>query len=217
MIDQKTLKLTIAKNIAAYRKANNMTQAELAAALNYSDKSISKWERAEGVPDVYVLTLIAELFGITLNDLVAEHEDGEEIVIETTERRGIFSYLHNRIFVTILSAGLVWLVASVIFLILKLFLPNIPDPGYVYIYALPLTFIVLIVFTGLWSSHSTQFLFVTGLIWTLALSVVINVPNKDINFLFVIAAVLQILTLIWYIMKIWNRRLTRSSDKKSDK
>lgn len=217
MIDQKTLKLTIAKNIAAYRKANNMTQAELAAALNYSDKSISKWERAEGVPDVYVLTLIAELFGITLNDLVAEHEDGEEIVIETTERRGIFSYLHNRIFVTILSAGLVWLVASVIFLILKLFLPNIPDPGYVYIYALPLTFIVLIVFTGLWSSHFTQFLFVTGLIWTLALSVVINVPNKDINFLFVIAAVLQILTLIWYIMKIWNRRLTRSSDKKSDK
>lgn len=217
MIDQKTLKLTIAKNIAAYRKANNMTQAELAAALNYSDKSISKWERAEGVPDIYVLTLIAELFGVTLNDLVAEHEDGEEIVIETTERRGIFSYLHNRIFVTILSAGLVWLVASVIFLFLKLFLPNIPDPGYVYIYALPLTFIVLIVFTGLWSSQSFQFISVTGLIWTLALCVVINVPNKDINFLFVIAAVLQILTLIWYIMKIWNRRITRSSDKKTDK
>ena len=42
----------IADNIAYYRKKMALTQLELAEKLNYSDKSISKWERAEGVPDI---------------------------------------------------------------------------------------------------------------------------------------------------------------------
>ena len=57
----------IAGNIAQLRKANGMTQAGLAEQLGYSDKSVSKWERAEGVPDVLCLKKIADLF-----DLVKE-------------------------------------------------------------------------------------------------------------------------------------------------
>ena len=61
------LKQNIAHNITALRKKNNMTQAELAEQLNYSDKSISKWERGDGLPDVFVLVKIAEMFGVTVN------------------------------------------------------------------------------------------------------------------------------------------------------
>ena len=50
-----TLKYRIATNITELRKAHNLTQAELAARLNYSDKSISKWERGESLPDIGVL------------------------------------------------------------------------------------------------------------------------------------------------------------------
>ena len=47
-----------------------MTQAQLAELLNYSDKSVSKWERAEAVPDAYVLKHMSEIFGVTVDYLL---------------------------------------------------------------------------------------------------------------------------------------------------
>lgn len=66
------LKLISASNIIKLRTAAGMTQAELGARLNYSDKSISKWERGEAIPDAYVLTQMAELFGVTVNDILTD-------------------------------------------------------------------------------------------------------------------------------------------------
>ena len=51
-----------------------MTQAELGAMLNYSDKSVSKWERGEAIPDAWVLTRLAEIFGVTVDFLLSEHD-----------------------------------------------------------------------------------------------------------------------------------------------
>ncbi len=218
-MDENKMKRTIAANIAAYRKAKGMTQAELAAALNYSDKSISKWERAEGVPDIYVLTLMAELFGATLNDLVFEHDKPieEELAIEAAEsekekRPSIFSYIHNRIFVTILSAGIVWLAAAVVFFFLRVFIPSYERSWTVFIYALPVTFIVFTVFSGLWHSHLFQFLSVSGLIWSIAASVVLSVPGNSLSSFYLIAVVMQLMAIVWYVMKIWNVRIFRKSD-----
>ena len=55
------IKNIVAKNITELRLLNNMTQMELAEKLNYSDKTISKWERAESTPDISVLVEIANL------------------------------------------------------------------------------------------------------------------------------------------------------------
>ena len=55
-VEEAALRRTVSKNIAAYRKAHKDTQMDLAAKLNYSDKSISKWERGESLPDIYILT-----------------------------------------------------------------------------------------------------------------------------------------------------------------
>lgn len=49
------LKLIFASNLIRLRTAAGMTQAELGEQLNYSDKSISKWERGEAIPDAAVL------------------------------------------------------------------------------------------------------------------------------------------------------------------
>ncbi|MEI3434697.1 MAG: helix-turn-helix transcriptional regulator [Clostridia bacterium] len=57
------LKRIIANNITNLRKSKNLTQLEFAKELNYSDKAISKWERAESIPDVVVLKQIADFFG----------------------------------------------------------------------------------------------------------------------------------------------------------
>lgn len=63
-------KKTIGSFIAALRKANGLTQKELAEKLNVSDKTISRWERDEGTPDLSLIPVIAEIFGITTDELL---------------------------------------------------------------------------------------------------------------------------------------------------
>lgn len=61
---------TMGSFIAALRKANGMTQKDLAEKLNVSDKSVSRWERDEGAPDLSLIPVIAEVFGITCDELL---------------------------------------------------------------------------------------------------------------------------------------------------
>ena len=68
------LKLISASNIIRLRTEAGMTQAELGAKLNYSDKTISKWERGEAIPDAYVLTQLAAMFGVTVDYLLSSHD-----------------------------------------------------------------------------------------------------------------------------------------------
>ena len=71
------LKLVAAGNLINLRTDAGMTQAELGAKLNYSDKSISKWERGEAIPDAYVLKQMAELFGVTVDYILSSHDAWE--------------------------------------------------------------------------------------------------------------------------------------------
>ncbi len=77
-------KKTIGGFIAALRRANGMTQKELADRLNVSDKTVSRWERDEGAPDLSLIPVIAEVFGVTCDELLrgqrrspAERTEGE--------------------------------------------------------------------------------------------------------------------------------------------
>lgn len=56
--------------IAALRKADGMTQRELADRLNVSDKTVSRWEREDGAPDLALIPVIAEIFGVTCDELL---------------------------------------------------------------------------------------------------------------------------------------------------
>ena len=68
----------LADNLAKYRKLYGLTQQELADCISYSDKSVSKWERGEGVPDVYVLCSIARLYEISVSELIGETGESKE-------------------------------------------------------------------------------------------------------------------------------------------
>lgn len=63
----------IAKNIAGLRKQKGLTQSELADILSYSNKSISKWERGDSLPDADMLYKIAQTFNVDVNYLFEEH------------------------------------------------------------------------------------------------------------------------------------------------
>ncbi|MBQ2756459.1 MAG: helix-turn-helix transcriptional regulator [Oscillospiraceae bacterium] len=88
-------KKTIGSFIAALRKANGMTQKELAEKLNVSDKSVSRWERDEGAPDLSTIPVIAELFGVSCDELLrgerktalAVSEEGAETSVKAEKQR----------------------------------------------------------------------------------------------------------------------------------
>ena len=68
------LKLVSASNLINLRTAAGYTQAELGTMLNYSDKTISKWERGEAIPDAYVLMQLAEIFHVSVDYLLTSHD-----------------------------------------------------------------------------------------------------------------------------------------------
>ena len=76
-MDPNELKLVTASNIIRLRTAKGLTQAELGSMLNYSDKTISKWERGEAIPDAYVLTRLAEIFSVSVDFLLTSHDEWE--------------------------------------------------------------------------------------------------------------------------------------------
>lgn len=63
-------KKTIGKFIAALRRANGMTQRELGDKLFVSDKTVSRWERDECAPDLNLIPVLADIFGVTSDELL---------------------------------------------------------------------------------------------------------------------------------------------------
>lgn len=112
------LKLISASNIIKLRTRAGLTQAELGEKLNYSDKTISKWERGEAIPDAYVLTQMAEIFGVTVDYLLSSH-DAWESPEQQAARQEEAGYSVNMI-IAISVLG-VWTMALTIFVLLWLF------------------------------------------------------------------------------------------------
>ena len=98
------LKEIIAANLTRLRQEVGLTQLQLADMLNYSDKAVSKWERGESIPDLRVLIQLAEIYHITLDDIVREQP--EKVV------KPKLNLAKRRLLISLLSAGLVWVVAT---------------------------------------------------------------------------------------------------------
>ena len=109
------IKNIVAKNITDLRILNNMTQLELGEKLNYSDKTVSKWERGKSSPDISVLVQISDIFGVTLDYLVSS-ENIEEKVLENKEQETKY----NRRVISYISESLAWFIAVFAFIITSL-------------------------------------------------------------------------------------------------
>ncbi len=188
-VSEENLRERFAKNLTHYRKALGLTQIELAEKLNYSDKSVSKWERGDGLPDLAVTVQLAEIFSLTPNDLLAEKP-----------RKKLLT-TRNKIIITLLSIGIAWLVATVLFFLCEILFPNIKGWWLFYIYAIPISAIVGIVFSCIWWKKIHLFAAISTLIWSAALCVMLTVPVPKIYLIFIVSAVLEILTILWFLIK----------------
>lgn len=81
--------------IASRRKEKNLTQAKLAKKLYVSEKTVSKWENGNGLPDTAILTSLCEILEVNLNELLSGEKLTDE-VYKTTAEDNIANLLAER-------------------------------------------------------------------------------------------------------------------------
>lgn len=248
------LKPIIAKNISNLRQKNNMTQSDLASRLNYSDKAVSKWERAESMPDVAVLKEIADLFSVTLDYLVT---DDNERKVETKEEysysdnlaeankvdtdsfsqadealttkiqdvaegnehsfksdtastrkvKNRFIYMSSPLrkhgFITGMSIILVWLVATLAFVMADIFTKDIYFHWLAFVYAIPASAIVWLVFNSLWFNKRRNYFIISLLMWSSLLSIVLSLLpfGKRMLLMLILGIPGQVIIYMWSSLK----------------
>ena len=202
MKSEMELRHQVAKNLVYYRKLNNLTQSSLAKKLNYSDKAISKWERGETLPDVYILSCLAEIFEVSLNDLVSFKPAVPKK--ENTKSRLLISFC---------SIMLVWFLATVSFIVMIIVDPLIKKSWLAFIYAIPVSAIVAIVFSCIWGKNYHKTITVSIFAWSIPLAICLTFSFDRLWFLFICVIPFQVLILLWFKLKdiLKRRKLIKSS------
>ena len=204
---QDDLKAIIAANISELRKKNGMTQQDLAAKLNYTDKAISKWERGESIPDVMVLKQIADMNGVTVDYLLTDiHEAPEPVAeekteVETTKRR---QSLRTRGFVTGMSVLLVWIAALVLFIVFDTASLDYRSNWVVFACAVPASFIVWLVMNSIWFNRRRNYLIISLLMWSLLALIYIPIllfAERNLWLIFSLGIPGQAIIIMWSRLK----------------
>lgn len=207
--ENERMKKIIADNLLKYRKMAGITQVELAEKLMYSDKNISRWERGESIPEVTTLKRIADLYGVTINDFLQEEEKDKKEPILKDEKSKFLT--EKQLMIALLSVSLVWLVAIVFFFFAQNIIPETTFEAWqTFIIAIPISFIVILVFTSLWCTNLLNCIVVGFLIWSCAVCIYICVPLPAIWLIFMVAVPLQVLDILWFIL----RKMTKEERKK---
>jgi len=150
------LKVIFASNLIRLRTAAGLTQAELGEKLHYSDKSISKWERVESIPDAFVLKMLSELFGVSVDYLLTSHDSWEKpaTMRETKEE-------YSRFFIVMCVIAGIWTLTVIQFVVFWLF-------GHVFwitfVAAVPLTLLTVLIFNSIWNQGKHNMYIVAGLV-----------------------------------------------------
>ena len=192
------IKYIVAKNISNLRVLNNMTQAELGEKLNYSDKTISKWERGDSIPDVAVLYEIANLFGVSLDYFVKE----ENINRKTLENKKKRSRYNRRAIVWICEI-VAFALALLAFVVTSLTVAKATFKWLYFIYALPAALIVRLVFNSIWFNPKKNYLIISELMWSILIAVQLSFLyfGKNILLIYLFGVAGQIIIFIWSFIK----------------
>ena len=198
--ENKELRLTVASNIIKLRTDAGLTQAELGALLNYSDKTVSKWERGESLPDVTVLKRLADHFQVPVDYLLDSHSTWKskaELRHQTLESDYSVNAIILMVFASIVTMGfvvfvIVWILGYVQPLILVASL--IP------------AFASALVLETIWNGGRKNMYLIGGLILALICTVYFSLFRFNPWQLFLIAIPAELLVFIAF--KIKRRRST---------
>ena len=208
-MEESKLRASIAANLTAFRKQFGYTQSDIAQRIHYSDKSVSKWERGDGIPDILVLAQLAELYQVSVDDLIRDH--GETVDLPHPEGKRTQRYA------LLFTAGISLLLAAIAYFLFSVIAPDGGDWWLAFVYAMPVACIALTVLANLWH-YSYRFLFFvsSGILWGVAVSLHLTFRHT-INFgwIYLVAAIFQIVWALWHkMLALWQKIMLRRERKK---
>jgi transcriptional regulator with XRE-family HTH domain len=178
-LEEKNLEQIFAANLTALRREKEWTQAELAEKINYSDKSVSKWERGDGLPDLKVLIQLADLFGVTLDCFITEDGAKQQNQYKVPKQKIGF-----RVIMELLAVSIVFLFATVVYVGVATYARTYPWT--VFVWALPVSFAVLTLFNIRWKFRVCAVVFGSIIVWTLLAATYLQLLSYNLWMLFLI-------------------------------
>ena len=170
-MNNEELRSRVGLNIARLRRERGLTQAELAERINYSDKAVSKWERAESTPDVLTLITLAEVLGTDMNTLTglpaaSQPEPVPAPAVEAPsapEKPAKKRYPADKGVIQKLSSILVWVVALFLYMVLDEF--GIKNLWLLFVVAVPANAIVLLSLRSAWKLYGMNRFLISVIMW----------------------------------------------------
>ena len=170
-MNNEELRSRVGLNIARLRRERGLTQAELAERINYSDKAVSKWERAESTPDVLTLITLAEVLGTDMNTLTGLPAASQpepvpaptEEIPPAPEKPAKKRYTADKGVIQKLSSILVWVVALFLYMVLDEF--GIKNLWLLFVVAVPANAIVLLSLRSAWKLYGWNRILISVIMW----------------------------------------------------
>lgn len=204
------LKLVVASKLIKLRQNAGFTQAELGEKLNYSDKTVSKWERGESLPDAYVLMRIAQIYGTTVDDLLSEQEPWKDPVKREREEEKKQAPTFSSAVVTAVAIAGIWTMAVILYVILWI-AANI-HLWIVFATAVPISLVTLLVLNSVWNKGRHNQIIVMCLVaCVIALIYLFLLPFNPWQ-LFIILLPAEIVTYLSFHISIPFRKPRKSTD-----
>lgn len=180
------LETTIAQNLVLLRKKSGLKQSDVASKLKYSDKTISKWETGEVVPSVSNLYALCELYGVTLDEITKPIDQSN---IKPVGRN------FNKLAISLLAISVVWVIATVMFVYVQILSGT--SPWTVFVWSVPISCIVGIVFNTLWGNRKFNYAIVSVLIWSIIACFYLQFLQYNLVALFFIGIPAQVSVILW--------------------
>lgn len=187
------IKNNIAQNITELRLLNDMTQLQLGEKLNYSDKTVSKWERGESTPDIEVLVELADLFGVTVDSLIRSDSITDKTDINQKRQK---TYNHRAI--TLIVEVSIMLAALFAFIITSLIIRRSAFQILYFVYAVPIILIINLIFNSVWFNPRRNFYIISALVWSILAAIYITFLyfSIDVSLIFLLGIAGQIIIII---------------------
>ena len=183
----------IRKNLIYLRKNKKLTQMELAEQIGYSDKTVSKWETGESLPNIDTLCALADFYGVTLDSLVkggVEEVNKDKTIVKKSR--------YNKFAITMLAMSVSWILCIMLYVYISIV--DGTSHWILFIWPVPVSFIVALVFNSIWGNRRHNYAIITVLLWTLLASVHLTLlcyANHNLYILYVLGIPLQIAIILW--------------------
>lgn len=192
---EKDVKAVVAENLTALRKSKNLTQSDVAKALNYSDKSVSKWEHADSLPDIAILARLCEIYGVTLDYLISQDAKTDILNAENQKKKQAdMSYI---ITTMLMSVAVVYLIAAVVFVYSILILKLDPPFWQAFVWGVPISCVALLNYNRKWLKNALLKAVISSTMsWSSLISIYLQFLNYRLWLIFIIGIPIQVIIIL---------------------